>query len=98
MKNYLITTFIVLLFVACKSDKQRYFSTSNEIDVLKSGIIAYETGDWTKWRSHFADTAKIYPNTKNPINIDVRLKELQDMATLFSNYGFGILFYKYSFE
>ncbi len=88
MKKLILLGLALILFTSCQKPEQRYFAESAEIDVLKSGIVAYESGDWDTWRGHFADTAKIYVNSETPINLDARLKELQGAAATFSSYGF----------
>ncbi|WP_411768718.1 nuclear transport factor 2 family protein [Winogradskyella sp. A3E31] len=79
---------MVVLFTSCQEQKQRYFSDSSEIETLKAGIKAYESGDWDTWRSHFADTAKIYVNSKEPMSLSERSENLSQMTTMMSSYGF----------
>jgi hypothetical protein len=89
MKNIILITLTIVLFTACqKQTEQRYFPNSEEINTLKAGIDAYESGDWNTWRSHFADTAKIYVNSKDYISVDERVKGLQESTSVFSSYGF----------
>ena len=76
------------MIIACKQE-QRYFGESNEINALKAGIAAYEAGDWEKWVSHFADTAKFYVNSTKPINIKERIAGLTEMTSAMSSYGFN---------
>ncbi|WP_299361908.1 nuclear transport factor 2 family protein [Winogradskyella sp.] len=89
MKNLLPLIILVLLITSCEERKQRYFAESEETKTLEAGIIAYESGDWDKWKNHFADTAKIYVNSKEPITLDARLKDLSSMTEAFSSYGFN---------
>ena len=84
--SLIITTIIV--FAACQKQEQRYFAESPEIETLKAGVNAYEAGDWDTWKSHFADTAKIYVNSKNSVSIEERVNELKAMSSAFSSYGF----------
>ena len=89
MKNIVLILLAIILFTACqKQSEQRYFPESEEINTLKAGIDAYESGDWKTWRSHFADTAKIYVNSKDAISINERMKALQESTIVFSSYGF----------
>ncbi|NNC69451.1 MAG: nuclear transport factor 2 family protein [Flavobacteriaceae bacterium] len=88
MKNLLIIGLLLVVFTSCKQQEQRYFADSAEIETLKAGIDAYEAGDWDTWRSHFADTAKIYVNSKDPMSLSDRVKQLQQMTSAFSSYGF----------
>ncbi|WP_422104321.1 nuclear transport factor 2 family protein [Winogradskyella sp.] len=88
MKNLLILGVLVLCMSSCKEHKQRYFAESDETKTLEAGIVAYESGDWDKWQSHFADTAKIFVNSKEAMTIEARRKELSSMTEAFSSYGF----------
>jgi ketosteroid isomerase-like protein len=75
------------LFLACNQE-QRYFGESSETKALKDGITAYETGDWDRWVSHFADTAKIYVNSTKPVSVTERVASLKEMSSAMSSYGF----------
>jgi len=89
MKKLFLLGLVIVLFTACQEkQEQRYFAESPEIDVLKAGIEAYEKADWDTWRGHFADTAKIYVNSKEPISLDARVNNLKEMSGAFSSYGF----------
>lgn len=88
MKRILLLGFVVLTLAACEKQEQRYFAESAETKTLEAGISAYESGDWDTWRSHFADTAKIYVNSKESISIDERVAALKGMTEAFSSYGF----------
>jgi ketosteroid isomerase-like protein len=89
MKKLFLLGLAIVLFTACQEkQEQRYFAESPEIDVLKAGIEAYEKADWDTWRGHFADTAKIYVNSKEPISLDARVTNLKEMSGAFSSYGF----------
>ncbi|MCH4553322.1 nuclear transport factor 2 family protein [Aestuariibaculum lutulentum] len=88
MKKLLLVMLATILFVACKDQPQRYFETSHEIDILKSGIKAYEDQDWTAWRANFADTAKIHHNTIKGLSPEDNMTNLQNMVVNFASYGF----------
>lgn len=89
MKNLLLLGIAVMLFTACQEqEKKRYFSESAEIEVFKSERDAYESGDWDQWKSHFADTAKIYVNSKESVTVDTRIKQLSQGSAALSSYGF----------
>ena len=79
---------MIFLF-SCEEQKQRYFADSEETKFLTEGIAAYESGDWDKWQSHFADSAKIYVNSKDPITLAERRQALSEMTAAFSSYGFN---------
>ena len=87
MKKLLLLGLAVLLFAACQQE-QRYYAESAETKTLEAGIAAYESGDWDQWKSHFADTAKIYVNSNDAVTVDARAKELQGAVSNFSSYGF----------
>jgi len=89
MKKLFLLGLAIVLFTACQEkQEQRYFAESPEIEVLKVGIEAYEKADWDAWKGHFADTAKIYVNSKDPISLDARVIALKEMTGAFSSYGF----------
>lgn len=88
MKKVILLVIATFLFIACKQNVQRYFSESPEINTLKAGITSYEAGDWATWRSHFADTAKIYVNSNESVTLDARVSNLKEMSSAFSKYGF----------
>lgn len=79
---------IATLFVSCEQAEQRYFGESAETATLEAGIAAYESGDWDQWRSHFADTAKIYVNSTEAMSLDDRVNQLSGMASALADYGF----------
>jgi len=90
MKKLILLGLTLVLFTACQEQKpQRYFADSAETETLKSGINAYESGDWVKWKSHFADTAKVFVNSIKPISVDERAKGLKEMTSAMSSYGFN---------
>lgn len=88
MKKFLLLVLTVILITACQKEKQRYFFDSPEIETLKSAIKAYEAQDWEKWKSHFADTAKVYINSKIGITPTERIDSFKEMLSNFSSYGF----------
>jgi ketosteroid isomerase-like protein len=89
MKKLFLLGLAIVLFVACQDKPERYFADSPEIETLKSGIKAYETGDWDNWKSHFADTAKIFVNSVKPLTVNERVEGLKAMAGAMSAYGFN---------
>ncbi|MEC3908184.1 ester cyclase [Tamlana sp. 2201CG12-4] len=88
MKNFFLLTSAIILCIACQNKPQRYFSESPEIETVKAGIKAYETGDWSKWKSNFSDTAKIYVNSLKSLTVKDRLEGLKQMTSAMSSYGF----------
>lgn len=89
MKKLFLLGLATIVFVACQNQPQRYFADSSETETLKSGIKAYEAGDWDKWKSHFADTAKVFVNSIKPISIEDRAEGLKAMTSAMSSYGFN---------
>lgn len=89
MKNFFFLALALLLCTACQNKPQRYFADSAETETLKAGIKAYEAGDWDTWKSHFADTAKVFVNSIKPVSIEERLNTLKSMAGAMSSYGFN---------
>ena len=87
MKKLLLLGLTLLLFAACQQE-QRYFAESAETKTLEAGITAYENGDWEKWKSHFADTAKIYVNSNEPMSVDARMEQFKQTTPAWANYGF----------
>lgn len=88
MKKLLLLGLAVLTITACQQE-QRYYSDSDEIETLKSGISAYESQDWEAWRSHFADTAKVFVNSTEGISVNERLANMKDMTAAMASYGFN---------
>ena len=87
MKKLILLVLAVITITACKQE-QRYFAESEETNTLKAGIAAYEAADWEKWQSHFADTAKIYVNSKDAMSLSDRVAGLKEMTKAMSSYGF----------
>lgn len=92
MRKLFLFGLTIMLIVACKQEnqeeQQRYFGESAEIETLKAGMAAYEAADWDSWRSHFADTAKIYVNSTDALSVDERVEGLKGMTAAMSSYGF----------
>lgn len=89
MKKLILLGLAVMLFAACQQqEKKRYFAESAETKTLEAGIAAYESGDWEKWRSHFADTAKIYVNSNEPMTVEARTAQFKETTPAWANYGF----------
>ena len=88
MKKLLLLALAVIVMTACKQE-QRYFADSAEITTLKAGIAAYEAGDWEAWKSHWADTAKVFVNSTIGISVDERIAGMKNMTAAMSSYGFN---------
>lgn len=71
-----------------ENEKTRYTQDSEEINTLKAVIQNYEDADWDKYKTHYADTAKLYYNSTQSQNIDQILADHQQSAEGLSNYQF----------
>jgi len=90
MKKLLLITLVIIFFAACQEKQpQRYFADSAEIETVRSGIKAYEAGDWETWKSNFADTAKIFVNSIKPMNVEERGNGLKESTGAMSSYSFN---------
>lgn len=89
MKKILVLGLAVILFAACQQqEKKRYFSESPEIEAIKANVTAYNNGDWESWRTHFADTAKLYINSLKSISASDLENAQKELLSNFSSYGF----------
>ena len=88
MKTIIYYFLAIVLLTSCAQKEQRYFADSDEINTLKSGIDAYESGNWEAWKSNFADTAKVYVNSKEGMSVADRMVNIKNTAAAFSSYGF----------
>lgn len=87
MKKLFLLGVTIILFTSCQQ-QQRYFSESAEIDLFKVSIADYGNGDWDGWRSHFADTAKLYVNSTKPITVSDLENAQKQLLSNFSSYSF----------
>lgn len=89
MKNLLVICLTMALCMACKDNAPpRYASASPEIDVVKALLKDYEDGNWENWLSHYADTAKLYHNSKEA-STAMQVKEgLNGLLANTSSYDF----------
>lgn len=72
MKNLIQLAVLVFLFSCCpEAPQQKFYTSSDEINLTNELIKAYENQDWESYRSFFADSAKIWHN------IDLDDKEYQ---------------------
>ncbi len=63
MKKVIYLLFAAVLFTACNpSQTERYFSASPEIEITKSTLKHYLSGNWNEMKSLYADTAKVLNN------------------------------------
>jgi len=90
LKKLILLGLAIVLFTACqKSEPQRYFSSSPEIDAVKALIKDYEDANWENWITQYADTAKIYHNSLKSVSRDELLKGFKGTLADFSSYKFS---------
>ena len=88
MKKLLLLGLILVLTLSCQNAEQRYFTSSPEIDSLKELVSYYENGNWEKWMTHYADTAKIYHNTTDGVSASETQQSLKEILSNVSSYKF----------
>jgi len=64
MKKLLGLGLLLLAFVSCNYS-QRYSQNSKEIDIVKATINHYDYQKWDSLVINYADTAKVYYNTRD---------------------------------
>ena len=90
LKNIILLGLTVILFTACQNKPERFTTSSTEIDEVKALIKDYHDGNWEAWKTHYADTAKIYHNTwKKTATLDETIVNLKGFIANTSSYGFG---------
>ena len=65
MKKIILIGLITFLCFACQ--KQRYTQDSPEIETIKAVLTHYDYQNWDSLVTHYADTAKIFHNTRTNI-------------------------------
>ena len=87
MKKVIVLLFLTAGLFACKQEV-RYSQSSPEVDDWKKIISEYENGDCDNFRTHFADTAKVYRNSTEPMSADDLVAEHKESLAIYSTYGF----------
>ena len=64
MKNILGLSMILLIIISCNNSR-RYSQNSIEIDIVKASINHYDYQNWDSLVMNYADTAKVYYNTRD---------------------------------
>ncbi|MBU2940231.1 nuclear transport factor 2 family protein [Lacinutrix sp. C3R15] len=64
MKNVIALGLLLLVLASCNK-KNRYTQDSPEIDIVKAVINNYDYQKWDSLTMNYADTAKVYYNTRN---------------------------------
>lgn len=92
MKKVTKVLVILLIVAACQpkpTGPDRYTTTAPEIDMAKATMDAYFAGDWATMRAAFADTAKIYHNSIEPMTVDENMTNTQEGLNSISSYKLG---------
>ncbi|MDT0557282.1 nuclear transport factor 2 family protein [Ichthyenterobacterium sp. W332] len=74
MKTQLFLGVLLLGIVSCQNSN-RYTQESPEIEIVKEVLTNYDYQDWEKMVTHYADTAKIYHNTRVNVLVPEDLPE-----------------------
>ena len=64
MKKLLGLGLLIITIVSCNNSK-RYSQNSKEIDIVKATINHYDYQKWDSLVINYADTAKVYYNTRD---------------------------------
>jgi hypothetical protein len=88
MKKLILLGLMVVLITSCQKTEQRYFSSSAEIDEIKTLIKDYHEGNWDSWVTHYADTAKIYHNSLKGVSVKETVESLKSILANVSSYKF----------
>jgi hypothetical protein len=91
MKQIIYFLFAVVLFTACNSHQpERYFSASPEIEITKSTLKHYLSGNWDEMKSLYADTAKVLNNVPKGkgVSIVAAIEDYKQEHELFTSISF----------
>ncbi|MFL0354682.1 hypothetical protein [Xanthomarina sp. GH4-25] len=66
MKNLVLIGCLLFLFTSC-NNKHRYTQESEEIEIVKANINDYDYQEWDKLKSHYADSAQVFYNSRSRI-------------------------------
>ena len=72
-----------------KKGQERYTTDSADIDVVKSLISDYESGNWDAWSSHYADSAKIFHNSLEGVGSKALSETFKETLENVSSYKFS---------
>ncbi|EDP71948.1 hypothetical protein FBALC1_12642 [Flavobacteriales bacterium ALC-1] len=64
-KKLFLLALITFVFASCQQNDKRYTQQSTEIDVVKATINYYDYQKWDSMVMNYADTAKVYYNTRD---------------------------------
>jgi len=89
MKKLILIGLAIVISTSCQQTEPRYFSSSPEIDTVKALLNDYYDGNWDSWKTHYADTAKIYSNTwKTAFSVQENQEALFKTISSVSSYKF----------
>ena len=86
MKKLLIPVLISVVFACQAPPKQRYFTESAEITTAKNLMNDYVAGNFGALAAYYADTAKIFHNTVDPLGVADFVKAMKDGLDPVSSY------------
>ncbi len=91
MRKIIYFLFAVVLFAACSANQsKRYFSTSPEIEITKSTLKHYLSGNWKALESLYADTAKVLNNVPKGkgVSIAAAIEDYKQDHELFTSMSY----------
>ena len=89
MKQSILLGLVLVFFISCQEKKaERYTQASPEIETFKAVIADYEAGNWKGYLSHYADTAKIFQNSRDSITPMQSVEILKENISKYASYGF----------
>ncbi|AUC80690.1 hypothetical protein [Lacinutrix sp. Bg11-31] len=83
MKKLILLVSVSLLLFNCKNTTQRYTQDSPEIEIVKQTIAFYDVHNWDSLAMNYADTAKVYYNTRKNV---LSAKDLEAFFTKNDSY------------
>ena len=75
---FFLALFTFFISANAFSQTGTHYTDGPIVDKLKAAVAAYNDGDWTTYRSFFADTARIHINSPEPVSIDERVAEMKE--------------------
>lgn len=93
MKKFSIIILLAIFTIACNDSSKeeqevRYSQDSEQINTLKAVLQDYEKSDWNAMRKHYADTAQIFHNSKEGMNIGESVNRHKETLSGLSSYEF----------
>ena len=82
-KNFILLLCLGFIMFSCQEQTNRYTQNSKEIETVKQTISHYDLNKWDSLVLNYADTAKIYYNTRKDV---LNPKELKTFFTRNDSY------------